>query len=300
MSYNVDELFGFEFNTFEGGYGVVDYLKKDDPTITELEIPAEYNSEPVTSVYGFSDSKYLKRVVIPPSVRVVSSAGFYNCKSLETAELSEGLEIIGGSAFEGTGLKTAELPEGLEGIGYWAFRGSKLKSVVLPKSLKCIYDRAFANCIDLESVTFNSTPSLEEKVFFNCLKLPAEVALMGLVNSCDISEPFDEEAFYTTFSTTLSNPNEHLNYTSPEVFRLAVKNNCFRSVDISIMLNFLVEIGDAKSLCLAGEHGMLDNAAFLDMLTERSAEKGKTEITAYLLEYKKRKFGFNGGNNFEL
>lgn len=283
MNYDIDELFGF--NKIDGGYAV-EYLQKKDPEITEVEIPAEYDGEPVTRIaaYGFFQSEHLKRVVIPPSVRIIDAAAFNECTALTTAELSEGLEEIRNSAFWNT----------------------NLKSIVLPKSLMRIFSEAFAFCFELESVVFkscNSEISLGEKVFFGCPKLPADVTLMGLVNSCDISKPLDAHVFNTSFNVMASHlfwQDEQLKYTRPDVFELAAKNDCFRSVDMFLVLKALIKNGDAKSLRVAEDCDIFKTRELVDRCMEYSTQQGKAEITAYLLELKSRKFGFEGGSGLEL
>lgn len=280
MSYSVDELYSFKEINGEGT--LMEYLRKDDPTITELEIPVEYHGFPVTRLWDcFEQAEYLERVVIPSSIRVVDATTFFGCKSLEIAELSEGLEEI----------------------GVLAFRGTNLKSIVLPKSLKKLGAMAFAYCHSLESITFNSAPTLGAKVFADCHKLPADITLMGLVNSRDISKPFIENAFMDAFGKTPASPggNEYLQYTRPDVFELALKNNCFRSVDVFVMLKYLFCEGHEERLRFVAEHGLPDNRELADKCIERSAQEGLTELTAYLLELKNKKFGFNnGGDRFEL
>lgn len=283
MSYDIDELFRFDKSM--GGCILTRYLKKDDPTITELEIPAEYHGLPVARLINcFGWAKYLKRVVIPPSVLIVDNASFYECKALKIVELSEGLKIIGA----------------------YAFGGTNLKSIVLPKSLKRLGDRVFADCDNLESVTFNSMPIFMDEVFFNCNKLPADITLMGLVNSCDIGKPFAVRTFNNAFNPDdpmLPGLTGHLQYIRPDVFDLAIKNDCFRSVDISVMLKFFIKRGDAESLRFTEERGLFNSRELVDELIEASARDGETELTAYLLELKKRKLGFAGygeGDNFEL
>lgn len=280
LSYDVEELFGFR--KIDGGYAVR-YLNENDPEITEVEIPAEYDGAPVTRIaaYGFFNSANIKRVVIPPSVRVIDAAAFAKCYNLETAELPEGLEEIRSIAFEDT----------------------NLKSVVLPKSLTRIFSEAFKFCEKLESVTFNSRPSLGEKVFFCSFELPADITLMGLVNSLDLSKPLDADAFNNAFDDKASKTGwryERLKYTRPDVFELAAKNDCFRSVDVSVVLKALIKKDDAKSLHIAEEYDVFKTRDIVDECVKYSAELGKTEITAYLLELKSRKFGFKGGDDLAI
>lgn len=285
---NVDELFSFAQT--EDGCVLVRYLKKDDPTITEIEIPSEYHGFPVERLHGcFEGAKFIKRVVIPPSVRFVDRVTFRECTALESVEIPEGVEVIGDFAFWNTNLKSVTLPESVKSFGYMAF----------------------ACCHDLENVVFNSFFKSDDReaifgrqAFVDCFKLPADITLMGLVNSCDISKPFDNFAYLDAFGKKLvihgESGNEYTKYTRPDVFELAVKNDCFRSVDVFVMLKFLIEKGHTERLIFVAEHGLLETRELVDKCIECSAREGLTELTAYLLNLKNRKFGFNGGNKFEL
>lgn len=119
-------------------------------------------------------------------LRVIEREAFYNCASLKSAELPDGLEEIGLNAFGASGLesfvapkalrmihqsaffacvhlKKAVLNEGLEVFGtaeyrdngeplYGVFEGSTLGSVVFPSTLKRIEYSAFCHCGCLKSV----------------------------------------------------------------------------------------------------------------------------------------------------
>lgn len=277
MIYSADELFRFEENTYTrfGGYTLCEYLKKDDPTITEIEIPAVHNGKRVTMIFGLSRSKYIKRVVVPPSVRIIEGSAFYACSSLENAEFSEGTETIGASAFGGTGLKI----------------------VVLPKTLKSIGTYAFMDCRNLERVEFNSKPKIELSAFGECPKLPPEIVAMGLARSADITRPLPKYAMLELLDDSLLGVYDYLR---PDVFELFAKNNCFRNCDLEYLFEAMIIHNNIELLHIAGQYGVLNSAKLVDRLIEYSVEWKRTEITAYLLDYKNRKFGFNGGVNFEL
>lgn len=271
---DVNELFRFEET--EGGYAVMKYLKKGDPNITELELPKEYNGVPVTVIFGFSHSNYLKRVVIPPSVRSIGSEAFWRCKGLEAAELSEGLKEIGANAFEET----------------------NLKSIVLPKTLKMIRSEAFLLCTELERVEFNSSPIIEPNVFGGCPKLPPETVTIGLVRSTDITSPL----LYTDFLELTEISPGLPDCFRPDVFELLAKNDCFRNWDrhLSYLFDIIIEENKPELFPVAEQYGMLENAELLDMLLSYAIENQTTELTAYLLELKKRKFGFASGGDLDL
>lgn len=270
MSYKVEELFQME--KYVDGYAIFEYLKKDDPTITEIKIPAEYKGKPVTDIFGFAHSKYLKRVVVPRSVREIHNTAFWRCESLETAKLSKGLEVIGNCAFQ----------------------ESNMKSIVLPKSLKELGDRAFRGCNNLESVTFNSKPLIEPQVFVGCPKLPPETLVMGLVLSTDITMPLAHNF------DLLRRKDAYESCFRPDVFELLAKNNCFRGSRLDDMFYQMIDNKKPELFPIAEQYGMLEDAALLDKLISYSIEQKNVEATAYLLDYKNRKFGFDGGDKFEL
>lgn len=275
MSYDVDEL--FRFRGTEGGYSVEKYLKRDDPSVTELEIPAEYNGKPVIKIgkYAFNFAMHLRRVKIPPSVREILAWAFNNAKKLEELEFSEGLELISNYAFSETGLKSA----------------------ALPKSLKELYWGAFKDCRELESVRFNSSPNIQLNVFHGCPKLPPETAAIGLVRSTDITKPIHPSDLAKITDKGL---NDIFDCFRGDVFELLAKNNCFRDCDSGYLFVRMAEENAAGLFPLAEKYGMTPCEELADLLLAKAVEIKATEITAYLLDLKNRKFGFNGGNDFAL
>lgn len=275
MSYNVDEL--FEFKETEGGYALARYLKWDDPSITELEIPAEYNGLPVVKILstGIGYARFLKRVKIPESVRGIMGSAFHSCPELCEVELSEGLEMIGSSAFQQT----------------------KLKAVTLPKSLTGLYWGAFRLCRELEHVEFGGSPWFGTSVFSGCPKLPPETIVMSLVRSTDITRPISNKDIS---EITANIPGVPCDCFRRDVFELLVKNRSFRDCNLKRVFEGMINNNRAELFPIAEQYGFLPSAKILDKLISYSAERQAAECTAYLLELKKSKFGFDGGDDFEL
>lgn len=84
---------------------------------------------------------------------------FYDCASLESVNLPDGLEIIGDGTFSGcTKLNVPSLPASLREIGEEAFRNcSSLYSISLPEGLEVLGSQAFQGCTGLSSVKMYST-----------------------------------------------------------------------------------------------------------------------------------------------
>lgn len=228
LSYDVDEL--FSFRETEGGYAVAKYLKKFDPSVTEVEIPAEFNGKSVVEIRhgAFTNSCHLQKVAV-----------------------SEGVRMIGADAFLGcTGLRSIRLPVSLEAIGSGAFYG----------------------CENLCEVEFESYPKFGEAVFGCDPELPAKLTLMGAVRSRDITDPLDDTSLRKEIKRAIDLPEYVPWFCRSDVFSLAAENDCFRKV----------------------------REELLDKLIECSLKRSKPELTAYLLDLKNRKFGFNPKSKLKL
>ncbi len=223
MSYSVDERFSFK--KFDNGYALDKYLKKDDPGVTELEIPAEYNGAPVVSINmsAFGNSDFLREVFIPNSIKTIGEWAFHNC------------------------------PE--------------LRRIKLPKEV-----------------------SIQKPGFLDCPKLDPQIVMAGLVgNPTDLSKPFG-----------LILRLEWDDILRPDVFALAVKYDSFREIGTEMLFKQIVRRGLFSHFEALEKAGRSPTAEQTDALIKFSSESGYTEMTAYLLEYKNRKFGFYGGDKFEL
>lgn len=275
---SVDDLFRFIKNTDKalGGYAVAEYLKKSDPTVTDIGIPSEYNGLPVTMIcyHCFDSAKFLKHIVVPQSVHIIARGAFSNCKAMETVELCEGLTEISSMAFE----------------------HSELKSVKLPKSLKKLGSAAFFFCESLERVEFCGAPiEFGTRVFRKCEKLPVETYVMGLVRSPDIKSPVKKADYRDILEW-----HTERNFFDRDVFELLAKNNCFREVNVKYLLEGMVDKNAVELLSVAESYGMLSNVRLLDMLINYAVKCRVIECTAYLLELKKRKFGFDHESELNL
>lgn len=203
---NYDEL--FEFKETENGCTLVRYLMADAAEITDIEIPSEYRSKPVTEIgaSAFARANYLRSVIIPDSVCELGTEVFRNCKSLA--------------------------------------------EVKLPKNIYCI--AAFIRC------TILSSP----------IKALHDIEWEGALR--------------------------------PDVFSLALKYGSFNDNMREQALFRIAERGPSEDFEIAAQIGFLGNAELTDKLLERSADAQNAETAAWLLEYKRQKFGFVTEDNYEL
>ena len=104
--------------------------------------------------------KKLTSVVLPKSIKSLTSRSFHGCTSLEAIK-GEGVELIDDSFGNCSSLTTIDMPN-LKVIEDYAFANcTSLKSMKLPQGLIMLgnsdYDGVFENCSNLESITLPAT-----------------------------------------------------------------------------------------------------------------------------------------------
>lgn len=154
------------------------------PWLSELDLSeaviCETGESPAHTIptSAFWGKKFLKKVILPPSVTGISNYAFYGCTDLSHIEFPAGLTTIGTGAFSlCDSVKTFDLSgcPVLTRINERAFSEcSSLRQAVLPPSLKVIANRLFKDCRRLESVTLpDSATTIENGAFSDCSRLTA-------------------------------------------------------------------------------------------------------------------------------
>ena len=278
----------FEFELWNGKYAISKFLRKTDETVTEIEIPSEHNGIPViyTTNTAFRRSPYIESVYLPDSI-TVSAEMFYRCRRLKKVRIG-GEAVYKGAFSDCTSLENIEFSDRVRRIDQAAFMNCEaLKKVALPRNLERIDDFAFSGCTDLEELVFP-----EKRVEIGMLafgiksKLPAETRLYSLVGANDLGEPI-RGGFFLDYRLLFDR----------EIFALAVEHDCLRETDKPGLFKKLIKHGD-RGLFPISENLLTSELA--DALIQFCTDEEMTEETAWLLDCKNRRFGFNGGNEFEI
>lgn len=318
---NCDELFEFRVSELSGyGADLTEYKRKDDPAITELELPSEYGGVPVRGITAnaFKGARYLRSVYVPDSVKRLSGCAFADCPQLVSVRLPEELFVMASYVFwnapslkevilpkkldtlpiatfmDCSSLERIELPQSINKIETWAFaRCSALKTIEIPESVKYIDSSAFMECALLERIVFRY-PSIQFglSAFEDCPSLPAEYRLMSVFGTADLENSFFRQII----------DKRHIEWKEvfdKDVFELALSLGKFEGCDIKGLAARLAECDAPESVELAEKYGWITDKT-IDMFIDSASKCGHTEMTARLLELKRRKFGFDEGDGLEL
>ena len=108
------------------------------------------------------------------SVMKIEDDAFYDCSSLTSITIPNGVTEIGSSAFYNcSGLTSIAIPSSVTKIGKYAFYNcSSLTSIMIPNGATEIGSNAFYNCNGLTSITIpSSVTKIGEYAFYNCSSL---------------------------------------------------------------------------------------------------------------------------------
>lgn len=261
----------YEFENHNSYLTLKKFLAADENAVTSITIPTMCEGLSVLEVgfEAFAGARYLRSVTIPESVYRLGGGAFRGCTALESVRVPGSVQQIPAAAFlDCTALKSAELCEGIRSVNANAFRNcASLESVSLPKSLQSI-----------ESCAFLGSP-----------KLPPEIILTGLIRSLDLSQPI--RALHDI---------EWDSALRPDVFSLAVKHGSFSGKMLTEALFRIAEQGPSENLAIAARADLLDDRELADKLLERAANAENAETAAWLLEYSRRKFGFETEDDYAL
>ena len=114
--------------------------------------------------------KHLGGILIPADVTRIGESAFEDCRSMDSVVFAGNkVEEIGAWAFYNChSLRSLTLPEGVEEVGLAAFYGcTYLNELTIPSTMKKIADNGFAGCEKMQTMYVNALvpPTIEAKTF---------------------------------------------------------------------------------------------------------------------------------------
>ena len=144
----------------------------------EVVIPSRVNDINVIEIGDkvFADNLFIKKLVIPESVKSLGNKMCYGAKNLEEVVLPNNITVIPDYAFENcSSLTNINIPTSLVQIRANAFSQTALKEFIAPESLKEIWLYAFKDAKELRNVELKNVTEIGDMVFENCEKLESIV-----------------------------------------------------------------------------------------------------------------------------
>ena len=142
---------------------------------SDVVIPYTYNGTPVTGISerALASNDKMVTLTIPSSITELERGAIASCINLTSVEYYGGCNItaMGTSAFyDCSSLKTAEIPEGISTVPAYVFqRCTSLTEVVIHNGITKIETYAFDGCSNLLSVTVGSSVTIiGSKAFTDC------------------------------------------------------------------------------------------------------------------------------------
>lgn len=136
-------------------------------SITSVSIPATVET---IGAWAFDSCTLLYSISIPKSVKSIGKGAFASCASLIEVNFAEdgALTELGNFCFYNCdSLKTLSIPEGIETVREATFMNSKsLQRVTLPSTIKTVERAAFAECDSIKKITLgNNIEALGDYAF---------------------------------------------------------------------------------------------------------------------------------------
>lgn len=152
----------FDYGPCEDGMAITGYFGPD----TQLVIPTEIEWVPVTEIYEYAfDYEAIESVYLRGTVKRIGSGAFYDCTSLTSVTLCEGIMYIGTDCFS-----------------YCEY----LESVSLPSTLETLGDSAFANCYSVKEIDIpGGVGEVSTKLLEGCTSLEKVTLGEGIMRICD-------------------------------------------------------------------------------------------------------------------
>ncbi len=236
----------------EGGYLYFDTatgtITDCDEDVTSADIPTEIEGVLVTSIgeRAFYDCDSLTSVTIGNGVKSIGEYAFFLCESLTSVTIGNSVTSIEDYAFFGCdSLTSIDIPDNVTTIGFGAFyECERLANVTIGNNVTSIEDYAFYGCDSLTSVDMpNSVTTIGEWAFCGCESLTSVIIPDSLTS-------IGEWAFYRCYELTnvyYSGSEEkwdaiEIGFENQYLLRAAIHYNSTGPGDVGTQSSYMIDI----------------------------------------------------------
>ena len=147
-----------------------------------------------------------RKPVIPSNVTRIAKYAFRYC-DIETAVLTENIEILTALSFANSTLEYIEIPSSIKELKSACLARTNLKEIFIPKTVKKIHPTFTSGCRQLEKVTFEGVPDIGDGAgfFYSCDSLERE-GVIFLDDRMVVPEDFWEFCMYRVKPTQTPTP----------------------------------------------------------------------------------------------
>lgn len=168
----------------DGTIEITRYLQTES---REVIIPDTIDGYTVTRIgkEAFYQCYSIRSVRIPEGVTHIGSRAFSNCTSLVSVTIPDTVTLINSNVFEYcSSLVDIQIPDSVETVGAAVFfRCYSLRSVRLPDGITALYEALFSGCRSLETVSIPASVTvIGDNVFASCESLSAISLPRGLIS----------------------------------------------------------------------------------------------------------------------
>jgi len=178
---------GFYEYTTSGGKATI--TKYTGPS-GDVTIPDTLGEYPVVAIgkNAFFNCTSLTSILIPNGVSCINEDAFESCTNLQTIVIPDSVQSIGVRAFYGcSSIASISIPDGISSINAETFSGcTSLTTVTLPDGISSIDDKAFNYCIKLTNIYIpNSVSNIGSGAFRYCSSLTSIIIPDGVTSIGD-------------------------------------------------------------------------------------------------------------------
>lgn len=207
---------GLIYEEKNGVYYVVGIDRKVNPSATVIRVPLTYMGKQIKGIgeYAFENDTSIAELDFADSkIDNIERYAFYGCTSLNSVKLSDYMNTIGQSAFEGCATLTQVHFQTVDTIDYRAFKNTGIVNLELEQYVGSIASEAFKDCTALKTVSLGSVGSLYSGFLSGCTAIESlKIPYIGTTSPESIYDTTIFAHVFASYSTDMTYAEANVAY----------------------------------------------------------------------------------------